>query len=232
MTIWQTISSAAASAVRFEAIAPLLRALGLETDARSKQTTGVAFTIAIIALSAKMAKSDGLVTRDEVEAFRRVCQFPESDEANVRHVFDLAKQDTAGYEHYARQVGKLLANDAELRRDVLEGLFVIAAADGLLHEKEDRYLARVARLMGVTDSELAWVRSLFVTADADPYTTLGLTPAATAAEIKARYRELVVEHHPDRLIGRGVPAEFVTIAERTLAAINVAYETLAREKGL
>jgi DnaJ like chaperone protein len=193
---------------------------------------GVAFTIAIIALSAKMAKSDGLVTCDEVEAFRRVCQFPETEEANVRYVFDLAKRDTAGYEHYARQVGKLLANDAELRRDVLEGLLVIAAAVGILHEKEDQYLAHVARLMGVAESEQAWVRSLFVSADADPYTTLGLTPAATAAEIKARYRKLVVEHHPDRLVGRGVPAEFVTIAERKLAAINVAYGKLAREKGI
>lgn len=232
MTIWQTISSAAAAAVRSDAMAPLLRALGIDTEEQAGQPTGVAFTIAIIALSAKMAKSDGVVTCDEVAAFRRVCHFPESDEANVRRVFDLAKQDTAGYEHYARQIGRLLANDAELRRDVLEGLFVIAAADGVLHEKEDRYLADVARIMGVTDSELAWIRSLFVTAEADPYTTLGLTPAATPAEIKARYRKLVTEHHPDRLIGRGVPAEFVTIAERTLAAINVAYETLAREKGL
>lgn len=232
MTIWQTISSAAAAAVRFEAVTPLLRALGVETKEDAKQPTGIAFTIAIIALSAKMAKSDGLVTCDEVQAFRRVCQFPASDEANVRRVFDLAKQDTAGFEHYARQIGKLLADDTELRRDVLEGLFVIAVADGVLHEKEDRYLADVARIMGVPDSEFAWVRSLFVTAEADPYTTLGLTPAASPVEIKARYRKLVAEHHPDRLIGRGVPTEFVTIAERTLAGINVAFEKLALERGL
>ncbi|MGE0765070.1 MAG: TerB family tellurite resistance protein [Hyphomicrobiaceae bacterium] len=232
MTIWQTISNAAAAAVRFDAIVPYLRVLGIDTDKRADRPTGVAFTIAIIALSAKMAKSDGIVTRDEVEAFRRVCTFPQSDEANVRRVFDLAKQDTVGYEHYAREIGVLLADDPELRLDVLEGLFVIAAADGILHEKEDLYLADVARIVGLTESEFTWVRSLFVAAEANPYTTLGLTPAATAAEIKARYRKLVVEHHPDRLIGRGVPAEFVTIAERTLAAINVAYETLARERGL
>jgi len=231
MTIWQTLSSAAAG-VRFDAVSPLLRALGIETAEPVAQPTGVAFTIAIIALSAKMAKSDGLVTCDEVEAFRRVCHFPASEEANVRRVFDLAKQDTSGYEHYARQVGKLLAADPELRLDVLEGLFVIAAADGILHEKEDHYLAEVARLTGVTESEFAWVRSLFVAAEADPYTALGLTPAATASEIKARYRKLVAEHHPDRLIGRGVPAEFVIIAERKLAAINVAYETLASERRL
>ena len=231
MTIWQTISHAAAT-VRAEAIAPLLRAVGIEAAEPRSDATGAAFTMAIIALSAKMAKSDGLVTDDEIAAFRRVCAFPDSEAANVRHVFDLAKQDVAGYEAYAGQVRRLLAREPTLRCDVLEGLYVIAAADGVLHEREDRYLADVARLIGVSDSEHAWVRSLFVAAEADPYTTLGLAPSASPAEIKARHRALVIEHHPDRLMGRGVPAEFVAIAEKKLAAINDAFDTVARDRGI
>ncbi len=229
MTIWQTISSAAAAAARMDSIAPILRAVGIGVGTA---TSSVAFTMAIIALSAKMAKSDGIVTCDEIEAFRRVCAFPETEADNVRHVFDLAKRDVAGYEHYARQVGRMLADEPEMRRDVMEGLFVIAAADGVLHEREDRYLSEVGEFIGLTQAELGWIRSLFVAAEADPYTTLGLTPTATPAEIKARHRALVIEHHPDRLIGRGVPAEFITIAERKLAAINAAYDKLAGETGL
>ena len=232
MTIWQTISHAASAAARSDTIAPLLKAIGIEAGPLRVATAGVAFTVAIIALSAKMAKSDGLVTCDEVEAFRRVCTFPESEADNVRHVFDLAKQDVAGYEAYAARVGRMLADEPALKCDVLEGLFVIAAADGVLHEREDRYLADVARLMDIPDGTLAWVRSLFVAADADPYTTLGLVPSASDAEIKANHRALVLEHHPDRLMGRGVPAEFVTIAERKLAAINDAFDRLSKERGL
>lgn len=232
MTIWQTISSAASAAVRSDTIAPLLKAIGVEPGPARGATAGVAFTVAIIALSAKMAKSDGLVTCDEVEAFRRVCAFPESEADNVRHVFDLAKQDVAGYEAYAQRVGRMLSEEPELKCDVLEGLFVIAAADGVLHEREDRYLADVARLMDISGATLAWVRSLFVADAADPYTTLGLTPSATDAQIKASHRALVLEHHPDRLMGRGVPAEFVTIAERKLAAINDAFDRLRRERRL
>lgn len=233
MTIWETISNAAAAAARSDAVAPLLRALGIGLEpGKGRATHGIAFTIAIIALSAKMAKSDGVVTMDEVEAFRRVCTFPPNEAENVRYVFDIAKQDIAGYEAYAQRVGQMLAAEPELRRDVLEGLFVIAAADGVLHEREDRYLNDVARLMGIGAAELGWVRALFVVSEADPYRTLGLTPSASAGEIKARHRELVLEHHPDRLIGRGVPAEFIAIAERKLAAINDAFDTLARDRRL
>jgi DnaJ like chaperone protein len=232
MTIWQTITGAAQAAARSDAIAPLLKALGIEVAEPSRGTAGVAFTIAIVALSAKMAKSDGRVTDDEVAAFRRVCAFPETEADNVRRVFDLAKQDIAGFETYARQIKDVLGNDAQLKRDVLEGLFVIAVADGILHEREDAYLARVADLIGIPTSEVAWIRSLFVKADADPYTILGLKPGASNEEIRARHRQLVLENHPDRLIGRGVPAEFVAIAEKTLAAINNAYDQLKRERGL
>ena len=232
MTIWQTISSAAVAAARSDAIAPLLRAIGVDAGQSPPVTAGVAFTIGIVALSAKMAKSDGLVTTDEVAAFRRVCTFAESDDDHVRWVFDLARQDVAGYEAYARRIGRLLADQPELRRDVLEGLFVIAAADGVLHEREDRYLADVARLMGIGATEFAWMRSLFVAAEAEPYTTLGLTPQASDTDIRARHRALVIEHHPDRLTGRGVPPEFVRIAERKLAAINAAFDRLAVERGL
>lgn len=231
MTIWQTISTAAAAAARSDAIAPLLRAIGVETGDRTPATSGLAFTIAIVALSAKMAKSDGFVSWDEVEAFGRVCTYPESEAENVRHVFDLAKEDVAGFEAYARRIGRLLIDEPELRRDVMEALFVIAAADGVLHEREDRYLAEVARLIGVGEAELGWVRSLFVS-DSNPYTTLGITPAATDAEIRAAHRALVKEHHPDRLIGRGVPREFVSVAERKLAAINDAFDRVAQERGL
>lgn len=232
MTIWQTISNAAAAAVRSDAISPILRALGLDGSPKPAPVASIAFTIAIIALSAKMAKSDGVVTTDEVEAFRRVCTFADSEAATVRRVFDLAKQDIAGYETYARQIGDMLADEPELKRDVLEGLFVIAAADGILHEREDLYLRSVAGHLGITPTELAWVRALFVEGDSSPYDVLGLHPGADFATIRARHRALVLEHHPDRLTGRGVPREFIAIAERKLAAINAAYDAIERERGL
>lgn len=233
MSLWQTIANKLAATVTAGALPSLFRTLGLEVSRGAGKTElGVAFTIALVALSAKMAKSDGVVTSVEIDAFRRVCRFPPGETENVRRVFDLARQDVAGYEVYASRIGRMLVDEPGMRRDVLEGLFVVAAADGILHPREEAFLRTVADRLGVSETEFAFVRSLFVANAASPYTVLGLTPSATNAEIKSRFRTLAFEHHPDRLVGRGVPPEFVAIAERKLAAINVAYESITRERGL
>ena len=201
-------------------------------DSGQSPVVTVKFTMAIIALSAKLAKSDGAVTRDEVEMFRRIMDVPPGEEGNVRRLFELAKQDVAGFEAYAEQIGRLLANDGALTRDVLDGLFAIAAADGVLHEREDEYLKRVSGHLGYTDSAYAHVRSLYFAAPMGPYEILGLAPAASDHDVKARQRQLIREHHPDRLQGMGCAKEHVARAERKLAHINAAFDIIAAERGL
>ena len=125
MTFWHKLSTAAAHAPGIGSIVALMQRLGDHSEARAVAVPdphpehSITFTIAIIALSAKLARSDGAVTVDEVEAFRRIMDVPPGDEENVRRLFDLAKRDTAGFEVYAGQIGALLADDAGLRREVL-----------------------------------------------------------------------------------------------------------------
>ena len=89
----------------------------------------VAFTVGVIALGAKMAKADGVVTIDEVNAFKEVFKVPDGEMKNVARVFNLAKQDVAGYEAYAEQLAAMFKGNRKLLEDVLEGLFHIAKAD-------------------------------------------------------------------------------------------------------
>src|SRR5262249_43292674 len=97
------------------------------------------FTTGVNALCAQMAKADGVVTRDEIIAFKEVFKVPEGEMQNVSRVFDLAKQDVVGYEAYANQLASLLKGNHKLLEDVLEGLFHIAMADGLFHPNEERF---------------------------------------------------------------------------------------------
>jgi len=196
-------------------------------------TRQVAFTIAVIALGAKMAKADGQVSRSEVAAFKEVFKVPAHETANVARVFDLAKQDARGFEPYARQVARMFRKGHPVLEELLDGLFHIARADGKIHDAEIAYLAEVARLFGFSEAEFARIREANLGPDkADPYTILGVKREMTNDEIRAAWRKLVRDNHPDRLIAQGLPEEFVTLANEKLATVNAAYDKVAKERGI
>jgi DnaJ like chaperone protein len=188
----------------------------------------VGFAIATVALGAKIAKADGLVTRNEVAAFREVFIIPEGEEANVARVYDLARQDVAGFEDYAARIRQMFGTGAAALSDLMEGLFHIAVADGDYHPEENQFLARVARIFELPEREFMRIRAEFVPdAERDPYDVLGIPHDATLAEARAAWRALVRETHPDRLMAHGLPEECIRLAEKRLITINQAWEKIA-----
>ncbi|GGF80864.1 molecular chaperone DjlA [Azorhizobium oxalatiphilum] len=182
-----------------------------------------AFSIALIALCAKMAKADGVVVPVEVAAFREVLDIPPEELAGVARVFDLASRDTAGFEAYARQIGDLFADEPDTREDLLDALFHVAKADHALHPSELIFMHKVAGLMGFDDAAYERIEARHVRRPGDPYAVLDLPNDATDAQIKLRWRQLVSEHHPDRLQARGLPPAAIRLANDRVAAVNAAY---------
>lgn len=190
------------------------------------------FTTGLVALAAKMAKSDGVVVRHEVEAFERIVDVPPSEHERVKRLFDLAKATTDGYEAYARQIGDVFKDEPALLEDVLDGLFHIAKADGAVHEAEFRYVRAVAEAFGFKTADFDRIAARHVRRADDPYLVLGADRAMSKDALKRHYRKLVADNHPDREIARGLPPEAVKIATDRLAAINAAWERIAAERGL
>lgn len=191
----------------------------------------IAFTIAVIALGAKMARADGAVTRDEVAAFREVFQVPRGEEDHVRLVFDLARKSTAGFESYARQIGRLFASDHAVLEDLLGGLFHIALADGRLCPDEDAYLREVAQHFGFGAGDYTRIRAHHVGVEEgaeDPHVILGVGRNASLSAIREAYHRLVRASHPDLVIAQGLPPECVALATARVARINAAYDRLAK----
>jgi DnaJ like chaperone protein len=194
---------------------------------RTPPERSVAFTIAVIALSAKMAKADGQVTRDEVTAFREVFSIPPEEEPNAARVFNLARQDVAGFEEYAARIARMFDSAPATLGDLMEGLFHIAIADGVYHPNEDAFLERVAEIFGLPAPQFRALRARFVPEAApDPWSVLGVTADMSMAEIRAAWRQMVRDCHPDRLQARGVPKEAVLLAEKRLKDINRAWEEI------
>lgn len=193
----------------------------------------IAFTIGVIALAAKLAKADGTVTRDEVDVFKRVFPVPHEEEANVGHLFNLAKQDVAGFDSYAKQLASLFRSRPGVLEDLLDSLFLVAKADNRLHAGELEYLKHVAQIFGFTSSQFERIRASHFGPDReDPYVILGVDRLSPDADVKRAYHALVRENHPDSMIARGVPEEFVRLANEKLAAINAAYEVIKKERGI
>lgn len=198
-------------------------------------TRTVAFTIAIIALAAKMAKADGHVSNREVAAFRRLFSVPESEERNLARVFDMAKRSVRGYDTYARRLAAMLHDRPDVLERVLDALFVIAMADdGPPMDSEIEYLRAVARLFGFSEDAFRQMLTQHAGRPEEaPYAVLGVQPTISDECLKQVYRRLIRQNHPDRLLGLGVPREFVDLATERLARINVAFDQIrrAREAG-
>ncbi len=242
MSIWGKLAGATAGLVLGGPLGAVLggvaghvadRMIDPQSEEAKEAKRQLTFTVGVIALSAKMAKADGVVTNDEIKAFREIVDVPGDEVENVRRVFRLAMQDVAGYEAYARQIANLFKDSPAVLEDLLDGLFHIALADGVVHPNELTYLERVADVFGFTELEFGRIKSRNLGPDdSDPYLILGVDPEISDEDLKSVYRRLVRDNHPDALIARGVPEEFVSLANDKLAAINSAYDRIAAERGL
>lgn len=229
MSVWQKLGGFIGSFSGRTGVAGSL-ANALDPDNWLPGGKDAAFTLALIALSAKMAMADGVVTASELRAFQRTVEIPPGIEQQVDQLFRLAQQDVAGYQSYARKIRSIFLRDPETLEHVLDGLFYIASADGLIHDSELEYLKTVSDIFGFDDARFEQLTAQHVLFDthADPYVVLGLAPGADLAEVKRVYRSLVAEHHPDRLIAKGVPEEMVEMATARMAAINDAYTRITK----
>jgi DnaJ like chaperone protein len=232
MSIWTRIGDIV-SRVSGTALSNALEAVRTLFAGDPELRRRVAFSVAMIALSAKMAKADGIVTQNEIRAFRQIFLMPENEARTVARLYDIAKQDIAGYEVYAERLAGMCGSghpNCAMLEDILDGLFHIAKADGMVHEREVAFLRRISEIFEISPDHFESILARHADiGEADPYKVLGVGRDASFEEIRKHYRLLVRENHPDRAIARGLPEEFVAIASTRVAALNAAYEVI--EKG-
>lgn len=231
MSIWSRVSTAISE--RADAVLDVLgKAHQLLRGGNASERRAVAFTIAMIALSAKMAKADGIVTEDEVLAFQDLFEIPEPERANVGRLYDLARRDISGFDVYARRLATLYESETFLLEDILDGLFHIATADGVVHERELAFLETVGSIFGIEGPAFERFRLRHVSTGTDAYAVLGADPSWSDEALKRRYRDIVSEHHPDRMLARGLPAPFIRMANEKLASVNRSWAEIKAQRGI
>jgi DnaJ like chaperone protein len=235
MSIWEKLASAVSQSSIGASIGTLLGGVAHNHAPRdhgdAPADNEVPFTVGVIALSAKIAKADGVVTRDEVKAFKEAFKVSDGEMKHAARVFNLAKEEPTGYEAFAEELVTVFKGNRKLLEDVLEGLFHIAKADETFHPREEQFLREVAKRFGITDSEFNSIKARHLkSAERNPYDVLGVKPTVTDDGLENHYRRLIADNRPDELMARGVPEEFVTIATERLDAINEAYNAIIKER--
>ncbi|GAN78320.1 TerB family tellurite resistance protein [Acidisphaera rubrifaciens] len=194
------------------------------------------FAMAVVVLSAKLAKVDGPVKREEIEAFKRLFRIPPAAMRDIGRLFDQARDSAGGYEAYADQLGDSFADNRGMLEEVLAALFAIARADGPINAAEQGFLARVARGFGIADRGWERAREGLPPGrgadEADPYAIIGVPSTASNEAVHAAWKKLMRENHPDTLAARGVPADFVAKASEKVARINAAWDRIKRDRRL
>jgi DnaJ like chaperone protein len=232
MSFWEKLLGAVADTAT-NTLSCIVEAVRTAFEGDPETRRQVAFSVAVIALSAKMAKADGVVTQSEIEAFQEVFDYPEEEANNVARLYNLAKRDVAGYEAYAEKLAGLCSSgqaNCPVLENVLDGLFHIAKADGAIHEKEMGFLEDVAQIFRMPEEQFERVVARHVYIEGrDPYIVLGVSRKDDFPTIRKHYHGLVREHHPDRLIAGGLPASFHAMANDRMARFNAAYAAIERE---
>lgn len=192
------------------------------------------FAIGATVLAAKLAKCDGTVNRAEIDAFKRQFRIEDAAVPMIGKLFDQARDDSSGFEPYARQLAESFADNRLALEQVLGALFAIARADAPVNPRETEMLTRIGMIFGLDDAARARAANPSSKAqlEEDPYAVLGIPPGTANEAIRTHWKQLMRENHPDQLAARGVPPEFAARATERVARINAAYDRIKRERGL
>lgn len=199
-------------------------------------TAQSAFMVALIGLAARVAKADGRVSEQEIEAFDRFLRdeagMPASERQLAARIFNRARDDTTPTSAYTAQIRALLGHRPDRLRDLVALLLRVGLADGRLEAGEERLIRQINAELGLSARDFENALALFKRDDIGAaYAVLEVDRGATNEEIKKSYRRLAKEYHPDVLQSRGLPEDFLKFANEKLQAINAAYARVKQERG-
>jgi len=191
------------------------------------------FALSIIVLSAKIAKADGQVTKEEIHSFKEKFKIPDEEMPEVSKIFNEAKKSSFGFKNIADQVGNLFLDNKILLEQLLNNLFYIAEADGSTSVKEVEMLRSISQSFHFSEIDFQRIfHSRLNNKESDPYKILGVTREDNDNKIRTKWIELSKEHHPDYLIAKGMPKEFIKQANKELSSINLAYDKIKELRGI
>jgi DnaJ like chaperone protein len=193
------------------------------------------FILSMLTLCSKMAKADGLVTKDEIAAMERILNDIGFDKDGKREAFriwdDVRKSDNT-FTDYANEFYAVFAHNRDALFSMFNMIFSIAAADKVLAPKEEKLLRKAIKIFNLTDEDYKNVKAKYFEDSTKYYEILGCKVEDSDEQIKKQYRKLAMEYHPDAISSKQLPEGFIKFAESKFNEINTAYEAIKKERNI
>jgi DnaJ like chaperone protein len=207
---------------------------GMETAADPFSQAQVNFLTCLIGLSIAVASTEGRVRQSQIDAmkafFREHLPYGPADQELIQRLIDGMEIERDRIDVDALCAYFRGTTTIEARYLLLRLLLQIAQADREgVSRAEEHMIRRIAVLLGIPDPFYRQARAETSRGDGRAYEILGIGRDAGPEEIKAAYRKLAMENHPDRVASLG--PELVKVAEEKFKAIQEAYDQVRREKG-
>ncbi len=197
----------------------------------SQQNSQQIFALSLIILSAKLSKADGRVSKEELIAVKEKLQIPDNEIDQVAKIFNKAKDESTGYESYAKQIAEIFKDNLNVLEEVVNILFYIAEADGHVSKEEEAMISNIAFNFGLSQKQYESIKESRKSSDKlNPYIVLESQPTDDLKSIRTKYIKLSKEHHPDLLISKGVPNEVINESKNKMRAINAAWDQIQKLK--
>jgi DnaJ like chaperone protein len=217
-----------------------------------QQRVQMAFYTATFSVMGHLAKVDGRVSEAEVAMARSVMERMELDAPMQRTAIRLFTEGKAA-DFPLDQVVEQFRLECHRRQTLLQLFMEVqlqaAYADGTLTQEEERLLLRIAQRLHLAEATFRRLQRMVAAEPrfggthpprqaprqapslADAFALLGLSPSAAPEEIRRAYRRLLSQHHPDKLVAKGLPEEMMRIAAERTREIRQAYEQIRQARG-
>ena len=216
-----------------QGISTLLYGSPQEPRLEHAEQTQAAYFVSLFSILGKLAKVDGVVTRDEiavVQKFINGLQIHETEKRFAKQIFNEAKNSQYSLEDFAAQLYQSTQNHPAILLSFLDLLFRVVAADGTFHPAEESALKDVARIFGISEGQYNNLKTAYFDELDKYYGVLNCSPECSNEEIKSNYKKLVKDFHPDTVISKGLPEEFTDFAAKRFREIHEAYEHIRKER--
>lgn len=212
-----------------------LRCNPLKWWVNSKEARHVAYVQAVSGLAVIVAKADGNISENEIRVFKKLFIVTENENSRAAKIFKNAKISDKDLQSYANQLKLLTENNLSLKESVIDNLFKVASADCQVTEKEFGLLRQIADMIELPEGNFNVICNIYRPRDKSAttncfYEVLGVPANAADAEIKRRWKELIVKYHPDRLQSRGASVEEIAVSTQRMAEINNAYQVIMKSR--